>query len=318
MFPGRGNSWAKYDLRRPIAILLGLIFFQCSWRCRGAEVSADPANTNSIIMPFEMRRGHITIRARVNDSQPLQFMLDSGFGINMISPEQAEALQLKRRGTITIVGVAAEEQADLFEGVTFDLGNGFTYRSRRLAALPSQSQRLVRRDGVFGASFYRQFTIEIDYPSRSLTLHRPQTFKYNGTGEVAPLRFRKDTPSISASILIPGEAPILGEFEIDTGCDGGLCLGRDFVESSGLEEKLSPGKKSVRTGVGGDKRTHSVRLPQVQIGKLLIDRPSADLFEQGSPVDPGLSGHIGMEVLRQFHLIFDYSRNRLILEPRKL
>jgi predicted aspartyl protease len=305
-FQGLSMFW-----RPGIVVLPALIILPF---CHGAESPTEPASTNSVVVPFEYRRGHIMVRPRVNDSEPLLFMVDSGFAINMISPEQAEALQLRRTGKITIVGVAGEESADLCEGVVFDFGNGFTYRSRRIAALPSHSRRFVRRDGVLGAGFYRQFTIEVDHPSKKLTLHRPETFTYGGTGEIVPLKFRKSTPFISASILIPGQAPIAGEFEIDTGCDGGLCLGHDFVESSGLEEKLSPGKRSARSGVGGDKKTHSVRLPQVQIGKLLVDRPSADLFEDGSPAERGFAGHIGMEVLRQFHLIFDYSRNRLIFE----
>jgi hypothetical protein len=282
--------------------------------CRGADVSSEAPPTNSVTVPFEFRRGHMMVRPRVNNSEPLLFMVDSGFAINMISPEQADALQLKRTGKITIVGVAGEESADLCEGVVFDFGNGFTYRSRRIAALPSHSRRFVRRDGVLGAGFYRQFTIEVDQLSRKLVLHRPETFQYAGTGEIVPLKFRKSTPYISASILIPGQSPIPGEFEIDTGCDGGVCMCHDFVESTGLEEKLSPGKQSARTGVGGDKKTRSVRLPQLQIGKLLVDRPSADLFQDGSPAERGLAGHIGMEILRQFHLIFDYSHNRLIFE----
>jgi len=58
-----------------------------------------------------------------------------------------------------------------------------------------------------------------------------------------------------------------------------------------------------------------VRLPQLQIGKLIVEKPTADFFEQGSPADEGLAGHIGMEVLRQFRVIYDYSHKQMILEP---
>jgi len=277
--------------------------------------AAETAATNSLVLSFDFRRGHIMVHPRVNGSEPLSFMVDSGFAINMISPEQAEALHLKRSGKITIVGVAGEEPADLFEGVTFDFGDGFTYASRRVASLASHSQKYVRRDGVLGSGFYRQFTIELDQKARKMVLHRPESFAYSGSGEIVPLKFRRSTPIVSAAILIPGQDPIAGDFEIDTGCDGCLCLGHEFVESSGLEEKLAPGRQSARSGVGGELKTHAVHLPQLRIGKLLIDRPSADLFEKGSPADPGLAGHIGMGVLRQFNVVFDYSRKRLIFEP---
>ena len=289
--------------------------------CAEIGLAADPAveskSTNSVIVPIESRRGRTMIRARVNESEPLLFLVDSGFAINMISPEKAEALQLRRAGKITIVGVAGEERADTYEGVVFDFGSGFTYSARRVASLPSHSSRLVRRDGVLGAGLYRQFIVEVDPAAKHLVLHRPDTFEYKGPGEIVPLKFRKSTPIMTASIVIPGQAPIQGDYEVDTGCDGGLCLGRDFVERTELEEKLEPGKKSARTGVGGEKKTHSVRLPQLQIGKLIVERPSADLFEEGSPADPGLAGHIGTEVWRKFRVIFDYSHKRLIMEPLK-
>ena len=46
-----------------------------------------------------------------------------------------------------------------------------------------------------------------------------------------------------------------------------------------------------------------------------IERPDTDFFLDGSPVDGEAAGHIGIGVLREFRMIFDYSRRRMILEP---
>lgn len=292
--------------------LIGLLFGATS-RALDAPTPAPSRPTNSVTLPLEVHRGHMMIRARVNQSEPLLFLLDSGFSVTMISPEQAVALALKRAGKITIVGVAGEEPADLFEGATLDLG-GLTYTPRRLAALASHSRRYVRRDGVLGSGFYRRFVVEIDISGKSLVLHEPRTFEYSGPGEVIPLEFRKSTPIVRASILFPGQPPIDGEFEIDTGCDGGCCLAHDFVQQHRLEEKTVGGNARRAEGVGGGAPTRVVRLPKLQIGKLIVEHPTADFFEKGSPVDEGLAGHIGIEILRQFRVIFDYSHKRMILE----
>jgi hypothetical protein len=275
----------------------------------------NPAITNSVVIPILFQRDHTMVKVKVNQSDPLLFMLDTGYAINMISPEQASALQLKQRGKITIIGVAGEEPADMFEGPTFDFGNGFTYASRRIAALPSQSRQRVRRDGILGAGFYRRFVVEVDHRAKSMTLREPKDFQYNGSTEVVPLRFPKSTPVVRASILIPNQAPIDGEFEIDIGCDGGLCLGHDFVEQNHLRENAVIDGKGGRRGVGGGTRTEVVRLPQLRIGKIMVEKPTANLFEEGSPVDRGLAGHIGLEILKQFRVIFDYSRKQMIVEP---
>src|SRR5438552_10655686 len=127
-----------------------------------STLAAESPSTN-VVVPFEFQRDHITVRVSVNQSEPLLFMLDTGYAMNMISPEQANALGLKRAGKVTIIGVAGEEPADMFEGPTFDFGIGMTYTSRRVAALASHSQRYARRDGVLGAGFYRRFVMEVDH-----------------------------------------------------------------------------------------------------------------------------------------------------------
>ena len=58
----------------------------------------------------------------------------------------------------------------------------------------------------------------------------------------------------------------------------------------------------------------SGHLPQLQLGRLTIEKPEADFFLDGSPADAGLAGHIGMEILRRYRIIFDYSRRQMILE----
>ena len=100
-------------------------------------------------------------------------------------------------------------------------------------------------------------------------------------------------------------------FEIDTGCTGGLCIGKHFVEEHGL---ASAGREGERRGVGGGARTRSGSIPELRLGKIKIQKPSADFFLEGSPVDAPLAGHIGADVLRSFKVVFDYSRRQLILE----
>jgi aspartyl protease len=280
----------------------------------GENALSQPASTNSAVLPLEFHREHVMVRVSVNKSQPLLFMLDTGYSMNMISPEQASALQLRRAGRVTIIGVAGEEPADMFEGPTFDFGHGFTYTSRRIAVLPSNSWRFVRRDGILGSGFYRRFVLEFDHRAKSLTIRDPTGFQYSGAGEIVPLRFPETTPVIRASILFSNEPPIEAEFAVDTGCDGGLCLGHDFVERHKLEERSLRSGSSRRNGVGGGTRTQVARLPKLQIGRTVIEKPTANFFEQGSPVDPPLAGHIGMEILRQFRVIFDYTRKQMVLE----
>src|SRR5947208_6197093 len=143
-----------------------------------AAKPTSPTATNAVAIPFEFVSGRILVASLVNDAQPASVMLDTGYSINMLSGELVESLELKRKGHITIVGVAGEERADVFEGVKFDLA-GATYSPRRVAALPASYQSHWRkRDGVLGAGFFKRFVVEIDPKSKKILLHEPDTFHY--------------------------------------------------------------------------------------------------------------------------------------------
>jgi len=275
--------------------------------------SADPTATNSI--PFEFVSGRILVSTRVNGSRPATVMLDTGYSVNMLSRELVESLDLKRSGRITIVGIAGEESADQFEGVTFGLGDAL-YKPRRVAALPASYQRHWRkRDGVLGAGFFRRFIVEIDPKAKTIVLREPASFHYSGDGDVVPFKFKEATPIVEGAIILPDHAPIQGSFEIDTGCDGGLCLGSDFVEANHLVASSGQTENSSRQGVGGDTRMKIGRVAKFRLGNQIVEKPLTNFFLEGSPVDDGLAGHIGMQVFRRFKVIFDYSRERMILEP---
>src|SRR5262249_37052164 len=157
--------------------------------------------------------------------------------ITMVDHKLADLLGLRRIGRTTIEGIAGEERADLFEGPTFIFTNNSRYTPPRGAALPSNPNRRNRRlQGIVGVGCFRPFVVEMDPQTLMLTLHQPRDFHYVGTGEVLPLKVRRSTAVVEASIVVPERPAISGLFEIDTGCDGCICLGHGFVESNKLLE----------------------------------------------------------------------------------
>jgi predicted aspartyl protease len=259
-------------------------------------------------------RDRIMVPASLNGTSNLSFMLDTGFSMTMVHPELADSLKLRRVGEITVVGIAGDEKAPTYEGAVLDVG-GVKYEPRRVGALTSDAGRRRRRDGIIGSGLFRQCVVEIDFARNQLALYAPSNFTYTGKGEVIPLRFhrRGTTPIINAIINGTNGAPIRGEFEIDSGCDSGVCLGHEFIETNRLLDDAQT-RTGGKFGVGGGAQTRSGHLPQLQIGAAKIDRPDTDFFLEGSPVDRGLAGHIGFGVLKHFKVIFDYSRRQMILE----
>jgi len=294
-----------------LALVAGLSLPYISMHAADSSTNSEPS---SVHVPFEFHRGSVIVHARANiTNTELAFKLDSGFGVTTIHPDLVEALQLKRAGSLTIIGIAGKEQAGSFAGASFNFG-GAIYSPRRVAVIPSDAEsRRRNRDGILGASFFRRFVVELNPGSHTMTLHEPTQFQYAGKGEIISLEFPKDTPVVEATVHFANRPSVQARFEIDSGCDGALCLGHDFVEANRLDEAADSSRKDARQGVGGSVNTRHAQLHQFQLGKMTLDNLAANCFLEGSPVDDGLAGHIGMGVLRRFKVIFDYSRKRMIL-----
>ncbi len=306
------SDGARVSARRQRAnapIVMLLLALSAGWFV--GQVGAGET-TNPVAVPFKFQRGRVMIPARVNGSEPFSFMLDTGFSITTVHPALAEQLNLRQAGRVTIVGIAGEEEAPMYGGVVFDFG-GASYAPRRVASLPSERNRGRRQDGVLGSGLLRRFVMEIDGEAKLVRLYEPTNFVYSGRGEILPLRFRKDTPAVEATIGVPDRPAIKGEFEIDTGCDSGLCLGHPFVEKNQLLAATET-RDSAKFGVGGGASTRSGHVAELRLGRFTVDRPQTDFFVEGSPVSDPFAGHIGMGVLREFKVIFDFSRKQLILE----
>jgi len=263
-------------------------------------------------VPAKLHHNRILLSAKVNDSGQHTFLIDSAATIPTIHPALMDKLKLEPSGRVRINGIAGVERAPTYRNVTFQLGKA-TYKPRRVASIPSERDHSRRRDGVIGSGFFETFVVEIRPKEKIVKLHSPTAFEYRGKGEIVPFRLREEIPVVDGVIELKDGATLKGEFEVDTGCDSGICLGEHFVKEYSLLEKLSS-KASEKFGVGGSVDTADVKIPRFRLGEKEFKDAQSDLFLDGSPVDKPLAGHIGMGVLGRTVVIFDYSRKRIILE----
>jgi hypothetical protein len=264
-------------------------------------------------IPVKLLHNRILVSANINDIGPHHFLLDSACTIPTIHPELADELKLEPSGRVRINGIAGVERAPTYRDVKFNIGAA-VYKPRRVASLPSERDHSRRRrDGVIGSGFFETYVVEYRPGEKLLRLHKPDVFAYQGKGELIPFRLREEIPVIEAAVLLQDGTKLEGEFEVDTGCDSGVCLGESFTRKHSLVDKLS-GEKSEKFGIGGGVETVDVRLPVFSIAGKKFKNAQADLFLDGSPVDHPLAGHIGMGVLGKGVIIFDFARKRLIIE----
>ena len=291
-------------------VVVAFAMFLISPAVNAAEVS-----TNQLVatVKFRLQNGLVMVPATVNDSEPLSFLLDTGYSITTIHPRLVEPLKLSRAGRVTIVGIGGEEEAPMYSGVEFRLGEA-KYLPRRVAAVPSEARRR-RRDGILGSGLFRRFVVQLDFRTTTMRLFNPDGYAYAGGGIKVPLGLERETPELNASIPLPDGQKIEGRFELDTGCDDGVCLGREFVAQHKLDELMAASEGGLKRGTGGDARISSGEIPLLRLGEAEARKVSASFFRDGSPAGAGMAGHIGRQALRQFSVTLDFRRRQMILEP---
>ena len=271
-------------------------------------------------IPFELYANVILVRARVNNSRLLVFMLDTGASGSLIDSRLARGLRLKYLDKADIKGMGGSVEGAYFGGATLGLP-GVRVFDRKLVGMPLAPlfARFGRRvDGIIGYDFFKLFVVEVDYAGKTISLHEPGSFEYRGAGEVVPFTLRNGHPFTRVRIGFDGHEAVEGDFEVDTGSDGTLGFNRPFAEKHRLLERL-PGVSAAKTGAGAGGETAYVesRVKELRLGRFTFERPlvtfSRDTEGEGTSAES--DGQLGGEILRRFKVIFDYPRGRMILEP---
>ena len=296
---------------------------------------------SAVPIPFELDDNLIYVRVSVNDSRPLSFILDTG-AYSMIHAKHARTIGLKLKliGPAGGIGANQPDVYQVMQKVSFSLP-GVVFSPGRLVALsldaaescvnefnideegrkiPSdtnkQSGAKREVDGILGKEFFEQFVVEIDYAHRLLNVYDRTSYKYEGSGKDVRLEVGEQQIFVRAQIKAAGRGPLAGRFLVDTGSAQAVSLMKPFMN----EHKLLPSTEGMTSlpacGLGGnaEKQSWIGTLEALQLGEFNIAAPVTE-FRLSEP-NTDADGFIGGAVFRRFKVIFDYSRRRMILEPR--
>jgi len=224
-------------------------------------------------IPFERVGNFVYLRARVNDSEPLWFLLDTGATASYFDAERAKALGLG--------------QDDFTKGVSLD------FPGVKLLNQKFSPQRLGfwvynghAADGLLGYDFISRFVVEIDYVNNTVSLHEPKSYKYSGSGEVIPLTLLEDdsggkVPLVRVKIMQQGRAALEGKFIADTAVRSAVSFNTPFVDANKL---LQSAGQTIQVPLGAgamvrESKQSIGRVPNIQFGRFTFKKPVAIYFQ---------------------------------------
>jgi tetratricopeptide (TPR) repeat protein len=275
--------------------------------------------TDQTSVPISIVGNRPVIKIRINGSdQPLNFVLDTGSGISVISDKTARRLKVRE---IThggyAKGIGGDGKFEIVYGFLREVGLG-DVRIRNVPVYIRHFQAGSEDiDGYIGLSLISKFLTTIDYGSLKFDLaKRDDTPSSTTNGDISlPLR-------LTSSGFLSGEVKLEGidknfNFIVDTGASVSVISD----EIAGLQEVsryVRTEKMRVIGSAGITEDVPSFMLPRVTFGNNSRESVAAialdlDIINEASGFQQ--AGILGGNFLRNYRLTFDFKNSKVIFIP---
>ncbi len=175
---------------------------------------------------------------------------------------------------------------------------------------------------LVGLEILQRFVVRLDFDRGIMTLTRPEASTPPAHATTIPFHIQDNQPEVTGSI-----DGIAGRFAIDTGDGGSLLLIAPFARRYGLVARYHADIPYQGQSVGA---THGV-WARLRAGTVALNgadgRPAVQvhapvtrisLQHSGFDASRTVSANIGLGILKQFNLTFDYVRQTITFEPNRL
>lgn len=272
---------------------------------------------NLIILPVELNGVKLSFLLDSGVSKPILFNIvniSDSIQINHVESiyirglgDQGYIEALKSKKNIVKVGDAINIDQDIF--VIFDETINFTPRLG------------VQVHGIIGYDIFKDFTVEINYASKHIKLHKPETYRYPRCKKckTVDLELYQNKPYINAHIEVDDkEIPV--KLLVDSGGSDALWLFED--DSLGIvphSEKYFV--DFLGKGLSGSVYGKRTRIKSFSLGDFHLKKVNA-AFPDPSAISVARTykernGSIAGAILKRFNLIMDYKNQKLTLKKNK-
>ena len=312
------------------ARILGLISF---YRYLGTTKLHRPSGPNVVTVPFEIHGNRPFIKIRINNKEELNFVIDTGASLSVISDKIAEKLGIKpvaKGGSARAVGgngsfaiIYGVIDSMSIGGAKIDLVPTYIRTVHSADETPANE----RADGYIGLSVLSNYAVTIDYKEKIIILDRtPLKEELADTPPVSPIP--SDVVSIplrstsgglaSAESLIEGHDKPLN-FIVDTGASTTV-ISKAAVKKHNLENlKIKNASFRVIGAAGIEDDVEAVGLSTLTVNGLRQKNARA-LILNLDPVNEtsGFEQHgiLGGDFLRHFKVQIDMRKFSFTLTPQ--
>jgi predicted aspartyl protease len=280
----------------------------------------DTAGAEQTSVPFQLIGNRPVIKVKINDSDDyLNFVLDTGSGISVISDATAKRLGIGRvtKGGFA-KGIGGDGKFEIVYGFLREVAVGDVDIRNVPVYIRKFHTTNENIDGYIGLSLISKFLTTIDYGKLTFDLQKKGTLLAADAIETnvsLPLR-------LTSSGFLSGEVKLEGidnplNFIVDTGASVSV-ISDDLADMQEVSRYVQTEKMRVIGSAGVTEDVPSFMLPRVTFGSHSRESVSAialdlDLINEASGFQQ--AGILGGNFLRNYRLTFDFKNSKVIFVP---
>lgn len=273
-------------------------------------------------IPFEVFGDHIFIKVKVDGSEPLDFIFDTGDGLTVIDTDIAESLKLDRDHDVKRTSASGSVTGALILHNVLEIGE-MTVNDIEVYSLSlNHLERLIGRnvDGIIGFDLLDKHIVQIDYDRMEFEIYDNDTFEYSGDGIEFDLELTNFIPHIKCAVKLNNGEVLKGEYFVNTGAGTTVDFNTPFVNKHDIIDKTGEHYSYLTGGLGKDETKHyEGRVVEFKIKDVKFENMPVGISQakHGIQHSKKVFGIIGNNVLRRFNIIFDYKNYKMYWEKNK-
>jgi len=266
--------------------------------------------------------GLVFVEAKVND-HPGWFIVDNAVQGFVADRDYARRISLPESGKALTRGEAPNpSEAGIVRDVRVALpGLELTHRVLVLLDLKSLEPAVGHEvDGIIGSRLFDDFVVVVDYQHGSMSVYAPERYQPSGNEKTLPVRVDEHGfQFIGVTVVLPGVAPITGEYLIDSGANSYLDFYKPFCDEHRLPPPAMKLLDAPGTSVGATTKSTDGRADRIDVGSFSIRNPPISFGEDeaGLMAAKDHAGLIGAAFLQRFTVTYDSRGKRILLAPNQ-
>ena len=318
---------------KPLTMLTTIMIFWLNISLN-AQVQKNPKRfyvenpkKKNVQLPFKLLNNLVVLPVFVNNSDTLNFILDSGISNTIITDKDlADKLNMEYLREIKMYGFGGGNALTAMHSFENNISiPGISGFHQDILVIPDPdfdfSKLLgIKIHGLLGYNVFRDLIIEINYDTKNITFHTPKTYVYKNKRKnnvTLPLTIIDTKPFINTQIVQEDSTIIDGLFLIDSGASFALWL--DLFSNPKIILPQKNENLYLGTGFGGAVYGKVGRIKQFGDGPLKLNNVIASfadtVISMPSLFTDKRTGNIGADIISRFNVIFDYRNNKITFRP---